>query len=382
MTAVFRKERQGPGGRPALGADRRIVGTRTHGVAEKQDRDRLLIVARMVARTTWFVCKAGTTKMNKSSTKVAGIDVSKAMLDIATYPASEKMRVANTGDGHQELVAWLRARKIKRVGLEASGGYEQAVVAYLRQHGFEVALLQPRQVRAFADYKLRRAKNDRLDAALIAECTANLGDPREAPDARLTALAEHLLFIEQIEADIARFKARCEHFTSKRILKQIERDIQGLERHRDAELVRLQTAVRKHDDLARRLELIASVDGVGMRTALTLVILLPELGKVTREQISALVGVAPYDDDSGERNGERHIAGGRSRVRRALFNAALPASLRWNSALVALYGRLTHNGKAHKKALIACVRKLLIFVNAVVERGTPWSKSPPAKQPV
>ena len=318
--------------------------------------------------------------MNETSTKVAGIDTGKTWLDIATYPASDQRRVLNAGDGHQELVAWLRARRIIRVGIEASGGYEQAVVSDLRKNGFEVVLLQPRQVRAFALYKLRRAKNDRLDAALIAECTANLGDPREAPDVRLAPLAEHLLFIEQFEADIARLKTRREHFTDKRILKQIERDVEALKRRHEAELARLQAAVRKHDDLARRLELIASVDGIGMRTALTLVVLLPELGKVSREQISALVGVAPYDDDFGERTGERHIAGGRSRVRRALFNAALPASQRWNSALVALYGRLTNSGKAHKKALIACVRKLIIFANAVVQRGTPWTKNAPAKQ--
>jgi transposase len=317
--------------------------------------------------------------MNETSTKVAGIDTGKASLDVATYPTSEKLRVGNTSDGYQELVAWLRARKIKRVGIEASGGYEQAVVAYLRKNGFEVVLLQPRQVRAFADFKLRRAKNDRIDAALIAECTANLGDPRDPPDTRLAPLAEHLLFIEQLDADIARLKTRREHFTNKRILRQIERDVEALKRRREAELVRLQAAVRKHDDLARRLELIASVDGIGMRTALTMVILLPELGKVSREQISALVGVAPYDDDSGERTGERHIAGGRDRVRRALFNAALPAAQRWNSELIALYGRLTKNGKAHKKALIACVRKLLIFANAVVERGTPWIKNAPEK---
>ncbi|WP_352983953.1 IS110 family transposase, partial [Mesorhizobium sp. M1338] len=352
--------------------------TRTRGVKEKQDRDRLFIVARMVAGTTWFVCKAGTTKMNETSTKTAGIDTSKKSLDVATYPTSERLRVANARDGHQELVAWLSARKIKRVGIEASGGYERAVAEYLREHGFEVALLQPRQVHAFAIYKLRRAKNDRIDAALIAECAANLGDLHEPPDTRLAAFAEHLLFIEQLEYDIAHLKTRREHFTTKRILKQLERDVQRLQRRREAELLLLQVVVCKHDDLARRLELIASVDGIGIRTALTLVILLPELGKVSREQISALVGVAPYDDDSGERTGERHIAGGRSRVRRALFNAALPASQRWNTALVALYGRLTNNGKAHRKAIIACVRKLLIFANAVVERGTPWSKSPPA----
>src|SRR5690349_1363691 len=104
--------------------------------------------------------------------QTAGIDTSKKSLDVATYPTSERLRVANARDGHQELVAWLSARKIKRVGIEASGGYERAVVEYLREHGFEVALLQPRQVHAFAIYKLRRAKNDRIDAALIAECAA------------------------------------------------------------------------------------------------------------------------------------------------------------------------------------------------------------------
>lgn len=329
----------------------------------------------MVAGTTWFVCKAGTTKMNETSTKVAGIDTGKTWLDIASYPVSERLRVANAGDGHQALAAWLLAHKITRVGIEASGGYEQAVVEYLRENGFEVALLQPRQVRAFAIYKLRRAKNDRLDAALIAECTANLGDLREPPDVRLAGLAEHLLFIEQLEADIARLKTRREHFTNPRILKQLERDVETRKRRCTAELVLLQAGVCKHDDLSVRLTLIESVEGIGIRTALTLVILLPELGKVSREQISALVGVAPYDDSSGQRTGERHIAGGRSRVRRALFNAALPASQRWNASLVALYGRLKSKGKAHKKALIACVRKLLIFVNAVLERGTPWIKN-------
>jgi transposase len=335
----------------------------------------------MVAGTTWFVCKAGTTNMSETITKIAGIDTGKAMLDVGTYPIGEKLRIANNGEGHQGLVAWLKARRIKRVGIEASGGYEQTVVACLRKNGLEVVLLQPRQVRAFATYKLRRAKNDHLDAALIAECAANLGEVREAPDDRLAPLAEHLLFIEQLEADIARLKTRRERFTDKRILKRIEREIAALKRRCAAELVRLQAALCRHDDLARRLELIESVDGIGIRTALTLVILLPELGRASREQISALVGVAPYDDDSGERTGERHIEGGRARVRRALFNAAMPASQRWNSALVALYDRLVKKGKVHKKALIACVRKLIIFVNAVIERGTPWIKNAPPPHP-
>jgi transposase len=317
--------------------------------------------------------------MSESSTPVAGIDTGKQYLDIALYPASERVRVDNTAEGHQALVAWLRARKVSRVGIEASGGYEQAVVARLREHGFEVALLQPRQVRAFAVYKLRRAKNDRLDAALIAECTASLGSLRPPPDPRLAPFAEHLLFIEQLDHDIMRLKTRRERYTNKRLLKQIERNIAALERRSAAEFALLLAAVRQHEDLARRLELIASVDGIGIPTALALVILLPELGTLGREQITALVGLAPYDDDSAGRAGERHIAGGRSRVRKALFAAALPASHRWNEAVIALYARLKSKGKAHKQALIACARKLLIYANAVVERGSPWAKTPTTK---
>jgi transposase len=319
--------------------------------------------------------------MSKTSTPTAGIDTGKRYLDIALYPASERLRINNTAEGHQQLVAWLAARHVKRVGIEASGGYEQAVVAHLRQQGFEVALLQPRQVRAFAVYKLRRAKNDRIDAALIAECTAGLASVRRPPDPRLAPFAEHLLFIEQIDRDIARLKTRCERYTNRRLLKNIQRQIETLERRSQAEMALLLTTVRQHDDLARRLELIASVDGIGIPTALTLVILLPELGSLDREHIAALVGLAPYDDTSGDHTGVRHIAGGRSRVRTALFAAALPASNRWNTALVDLYGRLKNRGKVHKQALIACARKLLIFANAVVERGTPWTEKPPLKIP-
>jgi len=317
--------------------------------------------------------------MAKNSTRTAGIDTGKTHLDIALYPAGERLRVTNTAAGHQELAAWLAARRIGRVGIEASGGYERAVVAYLRQHGIEVALLQPRQVRAFALYKLRRAKNDRIDAALIAECAASIDSLPAPPDSRLVPFAEALLFIEQLEADVVRLKTRREHYTDKRILKQIDQHIAALQRRCDGELARLQCAVRRYDDLSRRLDLVVSVDGIGLRTALTLVILLPELGTVSREQISALVGVAPFDDDSAERHGERHIAGGRSRVRKALFNAALPASHRWNAALVAKYAHLKACGKVHKVALIACLRKLLIYANAVVERGSPWTKTAPDK---
>jgi transposase len=130
--------------------------------------------------------------------------------------------------------------------------------------------------------------------------------------------------------------------------------------------------VRSHPDLAQRLELLTSIPGIGEPTALALLIRMPELGQLTREQAAALAGLAPFDRDSGAHNGRRSIAGGRTRLRKSLYAAALPAAFRWNPHLVALYQRLTAAGKPHKLALVACARKLVIFANTVLTRGTPW----------
>ncbi|MCP3476939.1 transposase [Bradyrhizobium sp. CCGUVB1N3] len=148
-------------------------------------------------------------------------------------------------------------------------------------------------------------------------------------------------------------------------------------RHKRAEFKALVAAIRKHRDLAERLDLIYGVAGSGLPTAVSILIRMPEIGQVTREQAAALVGLAPYDNDSGDHVGVRHIEGGRERLRRALYTAALPASFRWNPQLMALYNRLIAAGKGHKRALIACARKLLVVINAVVARGTPWLAEPP-----
>jgi transposase len=143
-------------------------------------------------------------------------------------------------------------------------------------------------------------------------------------------------------------------------------------------MARIAKALRAHHDLARRLELVVSIPGIGERTALAIVVRMPELGRVSREEAAALAGLAPFDDDSGTRNGQRHIAGGRGRLRRSLFSAALPAAFRWNRQVATFYQRLIANGKPHNLALIACARKLLVFANAVVQRGTPWIEKPAA----
>ena len=314
-------------------------------------------------------------KKMKYSPRTAGIDTAKDKLDIAVHGSKELLEVANHDAGHEQLVDWLGERKIKRVGIEASGGYEKAVVAALRLAGFEVIVLQPKQVRCFAGFKLQRAKNDRIDAVLIAACAAFWEQTREAPDPRLQELAELLTLIDQIGDELARWKTRLESAQLAYRRDWIKLEIKRLTRIIGHERNRLLKIVKSHKDLARRYNLIESVQGIGMPTALTLVIRMPELGSLTREKIAALAGLAPFDHDTGRFKGQRRIAGGRARVRTALYSAALPAAFQWNPHLKALYNRLIEGKKPHKQALVACARKLLIMANAVVARGTPWIKT-------
>lgn len=307
-----------------------------------------------------------------NTTTAAGIDTSKAKLDVAIPRTDAAFTAINAKDGWHQIAQRLADAGITRVGIEASGGYERGVVQHLRKHGFNVVLMQPAQVKAYARLHLKRAKNDRLDASLIAECVAALGKDAKACDTRLEALADHLTFIEQIEEDIARIKTRLEHIHMPRLKRITLNELARLKKRRDDELARLAVAIRRHADLERRLALILSVPGIGERTAISLLVRMPELGQVSREQAAALAGLAPFDDDSGKRRGARHIAGGRGRVRRALYAAALPAAFRWNPALVSFYRRLTTAGKSHKVALVACARKLIIYANTVLKRGEPW----------
>ena len=312
--------------------------------------------------------------MTQTSTTTAGIDTSKSKLDIAVHGRTERWQVANTLLGWRILTGKLTKAGVGRVGIEATGGYERGVVQHLRAAGFTVLVLQPVQVKAFGRVHLRRAKNDVLDAVLIAACAAVLDQVRDAPDPRLAELAEHLTFLEQIEEDIKRFKTRLEHIDELRLRRLVLGDIARLKARRLAQIRHIAKQLRSHPDLAARLDLVLSIPGIGERTALALLIRMPELGCISREEAAALAGLAPFDNDSGQHKGQRHIAGGRARLRRSLFAAALPAAFRWNRALIALYGRLTAAGKAHNAALVACARKLLIYANTVVQRGTPWTE--------
>lgn len=332
----------------------------------------------MVAGTTWFVSKTGIKKMteDKSNTCCAGIDVSKAKLDAFVVPGGEHLVVAYTKEGLRELDAFLVRHKVARIGFEASGGYERRLLEHLRAGSIPAVRVQPLQVRAFGRSKLRRAKNDKLDAKLIALFTSSLEHLPPLPGPLTIELAEHLTFIEQIEDRLVLVKTSLETTSNARLRRLHSAEITRLETRREVELMRLARAVEASSELARRLARVRSIKGIGLRTGLALVIRIPELGSLSREEVAALSGLAPYDNDSGKSAGRRHITGGRPRLRTSLFMAGFSA-IQWNPDIKAFYDRLRRNKKHHLTALVAAMRKLVILANAVVARDSDWQPTRP-----
>jgi transposase len=301
----------------------------------------------------------------------AGIDVSKPWLDVALWPKGEALRVARDAAGLAELVGWLAARHVTRVGLEASGGYERPVVDQLQAAGLEAVLLNPLRVRRFAQAKGRLAKNDRVDARIVAQFTAVMADA--APAGRrgdLDALVEHLSLRRQLRDWIVDCDNQLEHLRDPALRRQIAARQAGFRRSLIEIDRKLAERVAAEDDLAALNTRLRGVPGVGPVLAHTLMALLPELGHLSRRAIASLVGVAPFDDDSGARSGARHIKGGRQAVRDVLYMAALVA-MRHNPVIAAFARRLA--GKKPKVIIVACMRKLLVMLNAMLRDGTDWA---------
>lgn len=313
--------------------------------------------------------------MSNHTIVCAGIDTGKSKLDAAIGGTADQLQVTNTPEGHMALSTWLRQHQVERVGIEATGGYEHPAVTRLRADGFTVIVFQPGQVRAYARFKLKRAKTDKIDAVLIAACAAAREDEEihAPPDPRIAPFAEQLTMIEQITEDIARIKTRRENVRDDAIRQAWKDEIKRLGQQKRARLKALIAAIRQHPDLAKTLDLIVSVDSIGLPSAVAILVRMPEIGTVSRQKAAALAGLAPYPDDSGDHTGARHIEGGRERLRKTLYNAALAGAFHWNQQLKIIYARLIAKGKHHKVALIACARKLLIFANSVVQRQTPWT---------
>lgn len=307
---------------------------------------------------------------------VVGIDVAKAHVDCAVLGAKFAARqFANDIDGHSALAAALQPLGVALVVMEATGGYESAVACALQAAGFAVAVVNPKQARDFAKGMGRLAKTDRIDAQALAELAATLlrRDDlarfiRPLSDAQQQELAALVTRRRQLLTMLGAEQLRLQLATAK-VRPSIEALIAAIRAQLDDIDAQMQAHVREH--FARLDDLLRSARGIGPIASATLIATLPELGRLSRREISALVGVAPMANDSGTSHGRRRITGGRFQVRRVLYMATLTAT-NHNPTIKAHYQHLLAAGKLPKVALVACMRKLLIMLNAMVRNQTPW----------
>lgn len=303
-----------------------------------------------------------------------GIDVAKATLDVAVRPSGETWHTANDSDGIDGLLQRIAALAPALVVLEATGRYEAPCAAALASAGLPVTVVNPRQVRDFARATGRLAKTDALDAAVLALFAERVRpEPRPLPDAESEALAAILGRRRQLITMLVAEKDRA-HVAASAVQKSVAKHVRWLERELAGVDDDLTSAIRESTVWRGKEDLLRGVPGVGRVLATTLLADLPELGRLDRREIAALVGVAPLNRDSGSFRGQRSVWGGRATVRTALYMGAL-AAVRSNPPVRALYVRLVARGKPKKVALVACMRKLLITCNAVVRDGEAWDVS-------
>lgn len=299
-----------------------------------------------------------------------GVDVSKDRLDVAVLEG-ESFAVSNDAAGLRDLVRRLRAAKASLIGLEATGGYEKTAVEALLTAGLDARLLDPRKVRRFAQACGVLAKNDRIDAELIARFVALMPSRSARIDPAAARLAELVDARRRLVEEQARLDNAARMVRDPVLIRLAQRR-RGRTRL-DLVLIekRLAQLIAEDEDLARKDALLRSAPGVGPVLAWTLLARLPELGDLDARQVAALVGVAPYDHDSGARRGRRAIRGGRPIVRNVLYMAALVGA-RFNPALAAMKARLAQAGKPPKVVLVALMRKLITILNAMLRDNASW----------
>lgn len=304
--------------------------------------------------------------------EVVGIDVSKAQLDVALLHAGKELQLANDATGIEQLVKHLKTLEIDLVVTEATGGYETAVATALVAAGLRVAVVNPRQVRDFAKATGRLAKTDRIDARLIAAFGEAI-EPEIRPLADEDARELEGLLVRRTQLVAMKVQESNRLGLAQAAMRKgIKKHIAWLEQEIDRLDVDLTAALRKSPAWRAKDELLQSFKGIGPLSSGTLMAGLPELGRLDRRAIAALVGVAPFNNDSGKMRGRRSIYGGRSRVRTMLYMAATSA-IRFNPVIREFYQRLISRGKPHKVAMVACIRKMLTILNAMVRESTPWT---------
>jgi transposase len=301
--------------------------------------------------------------MAQKGVVVVGIDVAKDKVDVCIRKLSLRQTFPNTDQGHRKLTALLRKHKVTKAVMEASGGYERAWARALRKADIEVRIVDPKRVRNFALSAGRLAKNDTIDAEMIAWFAETFDEaPGQPHDAARKALQDQQ----------TRLQSQSGHDTPAAVQKAYARILKSLA----GEIAKLEAAIaakiKAVPDFAERAEIIESVPGLAGTAAASLIAGMSELGQVCRRIGSALLGAAPYDDDSGRRRGERHIKGGRRWVRNALYMPCLGAATQSNPVLKAFYQRLIAKGKEPKVALVACMRKLIGILNTMIARREKW----------
>ena len=308
-------------------------------------------------------------------TKFVGIDVSKLTLDFDCLPVSAPQQFANDGVGIAALVALLQNSGVERIVIEATGGWETPAVSALAVAKLPVVVVNPKQVRDFAKAMGHFAKTDKLDAKVLALFGERMRPAlRALPDEAQRALADLLGRRLQLVTMRAQEKTRLGTVTAV-ARKDIEQHIVWLDKCIAKLEADLGDRLKKSPVWCHKAELLDSVPGVGEVTTFSLLADLPELGTLNRQKISALVGLAPFPDDSGKRKGKRYIRGGRAEVRCALYMATLSAIVH-NPPIKAMYDRLKKAGKPFKLAMTACMRKLLTILNAMLKNDQTWKIQP------
>lgn len=301
-----------------------------------------------------------------------GIDVAKAKLDVCLLPSGQTLSVSNDDPGIAQVIALLKQQPVTLVLLEATGRYERRVASELIEAGFNVAVVNPRQARDFARALGKLAKTDTIDAATLAQF-AQLGHARlceKEPENR--ALLDDLVTRRrQVTQMMAMEKTRQQIPQDKQTRAMIAKVIRLLEQQREDLDRRIAGLIESNDDWKNKRDLLSSVPGIGTVTASQLVADLPELGKLNRQQIAALVGVAPVNRDSGMMRGKRCIFGGRASVRAALYMAAFCA-MKFNPVIHRFAERLRAAGKPFKVVVVAAMRKLLTILNTMLKENQPW----------
>jgi len=303
-----------------------------------------------------------------------GIDISKATLDVAILPGDQPWSLANDEQGLQQVASRLaELGSPQAVIMEATGGRERPVLAALAAAGLPVIAVNPRNVRDFAKSMGLLAKTDRIDARVLALFGERVRPAcRPLPDEQTRTLQDLVVRRRQMLDMFSAEQSRLSVAINPKVHREITRHLDWLKKRIDRIDDDLDQAIKDSPVWQEKADLLKGVPGVGRVTALTLLGQLPELGTLTHKRISALVGIAPFNRDSGTLRGKRRISGGRAPIRAVLYMATLTA-IRFNPSIRAFYKRLREAGKPSKVALVGAMRKLLTILNAIARDGEPWA---------